>query len=116
MLLLGTVHCQIVSTRTPKPTSSSSSGKRRRRLRKAAHLDVHREGDGSSTTDNTREGGPHCHGAATGSPYSLGIALFRDFWHDICKARCVFFPPVRLLKNPISLWYSCNIPWIPPGL
>ncbi|XP_036801194.1 putative homeodomain transcription factor 2 isoform X12 [Oncorhynchus mykiss] len=87
MLLLGTVHCQIVSTRTPKPTSSSSSGKRRRRLRKAAHLDVHREGDGSSTTDNTREGGPHCHGAATGSPYSLCIALFRDFWHDICKAR-----------------------------
>uniref|UniRef100_A0A8C7KZI4 Putative homeodomain transcription factor 2 n=1 Tax=Oncorhynchus kisutch TaxID=8019 RepID=A0A8C7KZI4_ONCKI len=80
MLLLGTVHCQIVSTRTPKPTSSSSSGKRRRRLRKAAHLDVHREGDGSSTTDNTREGGPHCHGAATGSPYSLCIALFRDFW------------------------------------
>nr|XP_046191676.1 protein PHTF2-like [Oncorhynchus gorbuscha] len=87
MLLLGTVHCQIVSTRTPKPTSSSSSGKRRRRLRKAAHLDVHREGDGSSTTDNTREGGPHCHGAATGSPYSLCIALFRDFWHDLCKAR-----------------------------
>lgn len=29
MLLLGTVHCQIVSTRTPKPVSSSS-GKRRR--------------------------------------------------------------------------------------
>uniref|UniRef100_A0A8K9XPE8 Putative homeodomain transcription factor 2 n=1 Tax=Oncorhynchus mykiss TaxID=8022 RepID=A0A8K9XPE8_ONCMY len=85
MLLLGTVHCQIVSTRTPKPTSSSSSGKRRRRLRKAAHLDVHREGDGSSTTDNTREGGPHCHGAATGSPYSLCIALFRDFWSKKSK-------------------------------
>uniref|UniRef100_A0AAZ3QIU0 PHTF1/2 N-terminal domain-containing protein n=1 Tax=Oncorhynchus tshawytscha TaxID=74940 RepID=A0AAZ3QIU0_ONCTS len=85
MLLLGTVHCQIVSTRTPKPTSSSSSGKRRRRLRKAAHLDVHREGDGSSTTDNTREGGPHCHGAATGSPYSLFIALFRDFWSKKSK-------------------------------
>lgn len=29
MLLLGTVHCQIVSTRTPKPVSSSG-GKRRR--------------------------------------------------------------------------------------
>lgn len=29
MLLLGTVHCQIVSTRTPKP-ASSSGGKRRR--------------------------------------------------------------------------------------
>uniref|UniRef100_A0A8C7LK33 Putative homeodomain transcription factor 2 n=1 Tax=Oncorhynchus kisutch TaxID=8019 RepID=A0A8C7LK33_ONCKI len=78
MLLLGTVHCQIVSTRTPKPTSSSSSGKRRRRLRKAAHLDVHREGDGSSTTDNTREGGPHCHGLS-----SIFVIIFlcgkRDF-------------------------------------
>lgn len=29
MLLLGTVHCQIVSTRTPK-SASSSGGKRRR--------------------------------------------------------------------------------------
>ncbi|KAL0967217.1 hypothetical protein UPYG_G00249330 [Umbra pygmaea] len=88
MLLLGTVHCQIVSTRTPKPSGSSSgsSGKRRRRLRKAAHLEVHREGDGSSSTDNTQEGAPHAHSAAAGSPYSLGIALFRDFWHDICKA------------------------------
>ncbi|XP_010893477.2 putative homeodomain transcription factor 2 isoform X3 [Esox lucius] len=88
MLLLGTVHCQIVSTRTPKPSGSpgGSSGKRRRRLRKAANLEVHREGDGSSSTDNTQEGAPNSHGIATGSPYSLGIALFRDFWHDICKA------------------------------
>uniref|UniRef100_A0A8C0HIG3 Putative homeodomain transcription factor 2 n=1 Tax=Chelonoidis abingdonii TaxID=106734 RepID=A0A8C0HIG3_CHEAB len=37
MLLLGTVHCQIVSTRTPKPPPSTG-GKRRR---KAAHLEVH---------------------------------------------------------------------------
>ncbi|KAM6896454.1 protein PHTF2 isoform 1-T1 [Lycodopsis pacificus] len=100
MLLLGTVHCQIVSTRTPKPVSSSG-GKRRslvvqdisshrqteksvsRKLRKASQMEVHREGDGSSTTDNTQEGAPHSHSAST--TYSLGT-LFQDFWHDICKA------------------------------
>uniref|UniRef100_A0A3Q2DMZ0 Putative homeodomain transcription factor 2 n=1 Tax=Cyprinodon variegatus TaxID=28743 RepID=A0A3Q2DMZ0_CYPVA len=82
MLLLGTVHCQIVSTRTPKP-ASSSGGKRRRKLRKASQMEVHREGDGSSTTDNTQEGAPHSHSAST--TYSLG-AFFQDFWHDICKA------------------------------
>ncbi|XP_028810123.1 putative homeodomain transcription factor 2 isoform X2 [Denticeps clupeoides] len=82
MLLLGTVHCQIVSTRTPKPLLSSG-GKRRRKLRKAAHLEVHREGGGSSTTDNTQEGALHSSGSVV--PYSLA-ALFRDFWHDIFKA------------------------------
>lgn len=82
MLLLGTVHCQIVSTRTPKPTPNSG-GKRRRKLRKAVHLEVHREGDGSSTTDNTQEGALQSQGSTTS--YSLGT-LFQDFWHDICKA------------------------------
>ncbi|XP_027694502.1 putative homeodomain transcription factor 2 isoform X4 [Vombatus ursinus] len=77
MLLLGTVHCQIVSTRTPKPTFSSG-GKRRRKLRKAAHLEVHREGDGSSTTDNTQEGTVQNHGTSTS--YSIG-AVFRELWH-----------------------------------
>ncbi|XP_029418226.1 putative homeodomain transcription factor 2 isoform X2 [Nannospalax galili] len=77
MLLLGTVHCQIVSTRTPKPPLSTG-GKRRRKLRKAAHLEVHREGDGSSTTDNTQEGAVQSHGA--GTSYSVG-AIFRDLWH-----------------------------------
>uniref|UniRef100_A0A3P9I6P8 Putative homeodomain transcription factor 2 n=1 Tax=Oryzias latipes TaxID=8090 RepID=A0A3P9I6P8_ORYLA len=81
MLLLGTVHCQIVSTRTPKPVSSSG-GKRRRKLRKASQMEVHREGDGSSSTDNTQEGSPHSQSAST--TYSLG-AFFQDFWHDICK-------------------------------
>ncbi|XP_038279840.1 protein PHTF2 isoform X4 [Canis lupus familiaris] len=77
MLLLGTVHCQIVSTRTPKPPLSTG-GKRRRKLRKAAHLEVHREGDGSSTTDNTQEGTVQSHGTSTS--YSVG-AVFRDLWH-----------------------------------
>ncbi|XP_033050816.1 putative homeodomain transcription factor 2 isoform X5 [Trachypithecus francoisi] len=77
MLLLGTVHCQIVSTRTPKPPLSAG-GKRRRKLRKAAHLEVHREGDGSSTTDNTQEGAVQSHGTSTS--HSVG-AVFRDLWH-----------------------------------
>ncbi|XP_044908237.1 protein PHTF2 isoform X2 [Lynx rufus] len=77
MLLLGTVHCQIVSTRTPKPPLSTG-GKRRRKLRKAAHLEVHREGDGSSTTDNTQEGAVQSHGTSTS--YGVG-AVFRDLWH-----------------------------------
>uniref|UniRef100_A0A3Q4G7Z0 Putative homeodomain transcription factor 2 n=1 Tax=Neolamprologus brichardi TaxID=32507 RepID=A0A3Q4G7Z0_NEOBR len=55
----------------------------RRKLRKASQMEVHREGDGSSTTDNTQEGAPHSHSAST--TYSLG-AFFQDFWHDICKA------------------------------
>ncbi|XP_030681763.1 putative homeodomain transcription factor 2 isoform X3 [Nomascus leucogenys] len=77
MLLLGTVHCQIVSTRTPKPPLSTG-GKRRRKLRKAVHLEVHREGDGSSTTDNTQEGAVQNHGTST--CHSVG-AVFRDLWH-----------------------------------
>nr|XP_014348856.1 PREDICTED: putative homeodomain transcription factor 2 isoform X2 [Latimeria chalumnae] len=77
MLLLGTVHCQIVSTRTPKPPPITG-GKRRRKLRKAAHLEVHREGDGSSTTDNTQEGALQSSG--TSIPYSIGT-VFRDIWH-----------------------------------
>ncbi|XP_029390818.1 putative homeodomain transcription factor 2 isoform X4 [Mus pahari] len=76
MLLLGTVHCQIVSTRTPKPPLGTG-GKRRRKLRKAAHLEVHREGDGSSTTDNTQEGAVQSHSA--GASYSVGT-VFRDLW------------------------------------
>ncbi|XP_045049941.2 protein PHTF2 isoform X3 [Desmodus rotundus] len=77
MLLLGTVHCQIVSTRTPKPPLSTG-GKRRRKLRKAAHLEVHREGDGSSTTDNSQEGAVQSYGTSTS--YTVG-AVFRDLWH-----------------------------------
>ncbi|XP_062850319.1 protein PHTF2-like isoform X2 [Trichomycterus rosablanca] len=82
MLLLGTVHCQIVSTRIPKSTPNSTA-KRRRKLRKAAHLEVHREGDGSSTTDNTQEGASHSPSSAA----SLGLgAFFRDFCHYILKS------------------------------
>ncbi|XP_036614835.1 putative homeodomain transcription factor 2 isoform X3 [Trichosurus vulpecula] len=44
MLLLGTVHCQIVSTRTPKPTLSSG-GKRRRSKKTKNSIDKSTETD-----------------------------------------------------------------------
>uniref|UniRef100_A0A8C5WFP6 Putative homeodomain transcription factor 2 n=1 Tax=Leptobrachium leishanense TaxID=445787 RepID=A0A8C5WFP6_9ANUR len=77
MLLLGTVHCQIVSTRTVK-SPHVIGGKRRRKLRKAAHLEVHREGDGSSTTDNTQEG--TLQNFDTTDSCKIGT-VFRDIWH-----------------------------------
>uniref|UniRef100_A0A8C9TE04 Putative homeodomain transcription factor 2 n=1 Tax=Scleropages formosus TaxID=113540 RepID=A0A8C9TE04_SCLFO len=54
-----------------------------RKLRKAARLEVHREGPGSSSTDNAQEGALHCTVAA--STHCLG-AFFREFWHDIFKS------------------------------
>lgn len=61
-------------------------------------MEVHREGDGSSTTDNTQEGAPHSNSAC--STYSLGT-LFQDFWHDICKAGCVFSVSFPSILNEI---------------
>ncbi|XP_041059386.1 protein PHTF2-like isoform X4 [Carcharodon carcharias] len=91
MLLLGTVHCQIVSTHTPKP-ATNSGGKRRRKLRKAAHLEVHREGDGSSTTDNTQE---VYHQSGTGTNYSIG-AILREILHAF------YFPGSKKTKLSID--------------
>lgn len=83
MLLLGTVHCQIVSTHTPKSSGSSSSGKRRRRLRKALRVDVRRDCDGSSTTDSPQEGAPL--GSGSASSHCLLTALRKLYTH-ICTA------------------------------
>ncbi|XP_031438330.1 protein PHTF2 isoform X2 [Clupea harengus] len=80
LLLLGTVHCQIVSTRTPKP-SPSNSGKRRRKLRKAQHLEAHREADGSSTTDYTQEGAPDSTGSS--GPFFFFSSLLSGLWHGL---------------------------------
>ncbi|XP_069764870.1 protein PHTF2-like [Narcine bancroftii] len=91
MLLLGTVHCQIVSTHTPKP-ATGSGGKRRRKLRKAAHLEVHREGEGSSTTDNTQE--VH-YQSGPGTSYNVGEIL-RDIWNAFS------FPGSKKIKQSID--------------
>ncbi|XP_009978759.1 PREDICTED: putative homeodomain transcription factor 2 [Tauraco erythrolophus] len=101
MLLLGTVHCQIVSTRTPKPPPSTG-GKRRRKLRKAAHLEVHREGDGSSTTDNTQEGTVQSYGTSTSC--SIG-AVFRDIWHAaFFLSGFVFIQGYICVRDALSLF------------
>ncbi|XP_076152309.1 protein PHTF2 isoform X2 [Alosa pseudoharengus] len=62
MLLLGTVHCQIVSTRTPKP-SPSNSGRRRRSKRSKMSIDKSTETDhgyvsldGRITSKSSEEG------------------------------------------------------------
>ncbi|XP_064199481.1 protein PHTF2-like isoform X3 [Anguilla rostrata] len=62
MLLLGTVHCQIVSTRTPKPTPSSG-GKRRRSKKSKMSIDKSTETDngyvsldGRVTSKSSEEG------------------------------------------------------------
>ncbi|XP_049330254.1 protein PHTF2 isoform X3 [Astyanax mexicanus] len=70
MLLLGTVHCQIVSTRTPKP-AASSTGKRRRSKKSKLSIDKSTETDngyvsldGRVTSKSSEEGlqlhDPHC--------------------------------------------------------
>ncbi|XP_066489196.1 protein PHTF2 isoform X2 [Tiliqua scincoides] len=70
MLLLGTVHCQIVSTRTPKP--SPGTGGRRRRAKKTKNsIDKSTETDngyvsldgkktGKSNEDGLQSHEPHC--------------------------------------------------------
>ncbi|KAL4612700.1 putative homeodomain transcription factor 2 [Arapaima gigas] len=79
MLLLGTVHCQIVSTRTPKP--SVGGGKRRRKLRKTAQ---HR-GGGSSTSENDQEGVMQSRKSPSG--HRLPMVLW-DLFQDLLKSRC----------------------------
>ncbi|XP_051748246.1 putative homeodomain transcription factor 2 isoform X2 [Ctenopharyngodon idella] len=71
MLLLGTVHCQIVSTHTPKSSGGSSSGKRRRSKKSKLSIDKSTETDngyvsldGRITSKSSEEGlqlhEPHC--------------------------------------------------------
>ncbi|EMP32127.1 Putative homeodomain transcription factor 2, partial [Chelonia mydas] len=70
MLLLGTVHCQIVSTRTPKPPPSTG-GKRRRSKKAKNSIDKSTETDngyvsldgkktGKSSEDGVQTHEPHC--------------------------------------------------------
>ncbi|XP_041083348.1 protein PHTF1-like isoform X3 [Polyodon spathula] len=56
MLLLGTVHCQIVSTQSFK-TPGTSGARRRRKLRKSASGDAFREAGGSNGAGRKHRGG-----------------------------------------------------------
>ncbi|XP_037099760.1 putative homeodomain transcription factor 2 isoform X4 [Syngnathus acus] len=67
MLLLGTVHCQIVSTRTPKPASGGLGGKRRRSKKSKLSIDKSTETDngyvsldGRVTNRSSEEGLQRC--------------------------------------------------------
>uniref|UniRef100_A0A9J8BKN9 PHTF1/2 N-terminal domain-containing protein n=1 Tax=Cyprinus carpio carpio TaxID=630221 RepID=A0A9J8BKN9_CYPCA len=71
MLLLGTVHCQIVSTHTPKASGGGGSGKRRRSKKSKLSIDKSTETDngyvsldGRITSKSSEEGlqlhEPHC--------------------------------------------------------
>ncbi|XP_049616820.1 protein PHTF2 isoform X5 [Syngnathus scovelli] len=67
MLLLGTVHCQIVSTRTPKPVSGGLGGKRRRSKKSKLSIDKSTETDngyvsldGRVTNRSSEEGLQRC--------------------------------------------------------
>uniref|UniRef100_A0A7M4FBX5 Putative homeodomain transcription factor 1 n=1 Tax=Crocodylus porosus TaxID=8502 RepID=A0A7M4FBX5_CROPO len=55
MLLMGTVHCQIVSTQVNKPSGNSSS-RRRRKLRKSASGDGCRDTGSLSSSDKASKG------------------------------------------------------------
>lgn len=52
MLLMGTVHCQIVSTQITRPTGSNGN-RRRRKLRKTVNGDGNRE-NGNNSSDRVR--------------------------------------------------------------
>ncbi|XP_071003425.1 protein PHTF2-like isoform X9 [Oncorhynchus clarkii lewisi] len=98
MLLLGTVHCQIVSTRTPKPTSSSSSGKRRRSKKSKLSIDK------STETDN---GYVSLDGRITCKSSEEGLQL-----HDGGSHHCDL-----LLKSDETCWAappSLNTLLLPP--
>ncbi|XP_059573256.1 protein PHTF1 isoform X1 [Alligator mississippiensis] len=56
MLLMGTVHCQIVSTQVNKPSGNSSSSRRRRKLRKSAGGDGCRDTGSLSSSDKASKG------------------------------------------------------------
>ncbi|XP_074044570.1 protein PHTF1 isoform X4 [Macrotis lagotis] len=75
MLLMGTVHCQIVSTQIAKP-SGTNGNRRRRKLRKTVN------GDGS------RECGSFCSDKVRGVESSESASLNGGFWGTLfCNSR-----------------------------
>uniref|UniRef100_A0A8K9V7K8 Putative homeodomain transcription factor 2 n=1 Tax=Oncorhynchus mykiss TaxID=8022 RepID=A0A8K9V7K8_ONCMY len=91
MLLLGTVHCQIVSTRTPKPTSSSSSGKRRR-WGEGLEMEGGMEGEREGGREREGEGGRDLRtqdSESTRHESETEDLLWEDFLHCAeCRSSC----------------------------
>ncbi|XP_026516811.1 putative homeodomain transcription factor 1 isoform X3 [Terrapene carolina triunguis] len=56
MLLMGTVHCQIVSTQINKPSGTNGSSRRRRKLRKPVGSDGSRDAGSWSSSDKANKG------------------------------------------------------------
>ncbi|XP_042169176.1 protein PHTF2-like isoform X8 [Oncorhynchus tshawytscha] len=104
MLLLGTVHCQIVSTRTPKPTSSSSSGKRRRSKKSKLSIDKSTETDNGYVsldgriTCKSSEEGLQLH---DGGSHHCDLLLRSDetCWTAPPPLNTLLLPPVAKVNN-----------------
>lgn len=83
MLLMGTVHCQIVSTQITKP-SGNNGNRRRRKLRKTVNGDGSRE-NGNNSSDKVRE-------VETVGP----VPFIRGFWGTLFGNR---IKGVKLICN-----------------
>lgn len=69
-------------------------------------MEVHREGDGSSTTDNTQEGTVQSYGTSTSC--SIG-AVFRDIWHAaFFLSGFVFIQGFVCVRDALSLFQVNN--------
>uniref|UniRef100_A0A7M4FB24 Putative homeodomain transcription factor 1 n=1 Tax=Crocodylus porosus TaxID=8502 RepID=A0A7M4FB24_CROPO len=94
MLLMGTVHCQIVSTQVNKPSGNSSS-RRRRKLRKSASGDGCRDTGSLSSSDK----------ASKGEEQSEFLSLVNSLLGLVFRRRCVVLAGYDCLF-PISLLSS----------
>uniref|UniRef100_A0A667XHW9 Putative homeodomain transcription factor 2 n=1 Tax=Myripristis murdjan TaxID=586833 RepID=A0A667XHW9_9TELE len=107
MLLLGTVHCQIVSTRTPKP-ASSSGGKRRREGRKEEGISKKSKLsiDKSTETDN---GYVSLDGRVTNRSSEEGLQLHEQRCDSLIRADETCWnshaPPTQT-HTPRSCWVT----------
>ncbi|XP_010893478.2 putative homeodomain transcription factor 2 isoform X4 [Esox lucius] len=109
MLLLGTVHCQIVSTRTPKPSGSpgGSSGKRRRSKKSKLSIDKSTETDNGyvsldgRVTSKSSEEGLQIHAAG---PHHCDLLLRSDetCWTGLPPRSALLLPPVSKINKEIQ--------------
>uniref|UniRef100_A0A8C4VNL0 Putative homeodomain transcription factor 1 n=2 Tax=Gopherus evgoodei TaxID=1825980 RepID=A0A8C4VNL0_9SAUR len=121
MLLMGTVHCQIVSTQINKPPGTNGSSRRRRKLRKPVGSDGSRDAGSWSSSDKANKGDKQL------EPTSIINSLFGMLFRRRCvyctTRMCVFvmvvYKQLSIQKtNSIfvvegSVWrsYFCKLPF-----